>query len=61
MRTDSHVFVFEFKLDGSAEVALEQIRERGYATSQQASGKEVVAVGVNFSGEAKRVAGWVID
>ena len=59
VETDTHVYVLEFKLDSSAEVALEQIRTRGYVAGERAAGKEVVAIGVNFSSELKRIEGWL--
>ena len=31
VETDSHIYIFEFKLDGTAEDALRQIEEKGYA------------------------------
>ncbi len=61
VQTATHVYILEFKLDGSAEEALAQIKERDYATAYRATGKEVVAVGVNFSSVEKRVVGWVVE
>ena len=59
VQTDTHVYIMEFKLDQSAETALAQIKERDYAAAYQLGEREVVAVGVNFSSEEKRIDGWV--
>ena len=43
-----HVCVFEFKYNQSPEIALEQIEARDYGRRYLASGRRVVAVGLNF-------------
>lgn len=58
VQTDTHIYLFEFKLNQSAGAALEQVRSRGYADAYRQSGREVVAVGVNFSSERKAVEAW---
>ena len=45
--------MFEFKLNGTAEQALQQIDEKGYLIPYQADDREVVKVGVEFSAEKK--------
>ncbi|HQF54751.1 MAG TPA: PD-(D/E)XK nuclease domain-containing protein, partial [Fibrobacteria bacterium] len=59
--TDTHVFVFEFKLNGTAEQALAQIDDRGYAVPWQADGRQVVKVGVEFDREARNLGRWLIQ
>ncbi|MEM7655563.1 MAG: PD-(D/E)XK nuclease domain-containing protein, partial [Bacteroidota bacterium] len=59
--TDSQVYVLEFKLDASAEVALKQIREKGYADKYLTSGKKVLAMGINFSSTEKQVTDWKME
>ena len=44
------LYVFEFKLNGTAEQDLQQIDEKGYLIPYQTAGREVVKVGVEFSG-----------
>ena len=58
VETANHVYIFEFKLDGSAEAALQQIDDRGYATEFAASGKTIHKIGVNISSETGTVDGW---
>ena len=58
VHTPTHIYIFEFKLDRSAEEALEQINTQGYAAPYQQGGKEVVAIGVNFNSERKAVEDW---
>ena len=58
VETPKYVYVFEFKLDGSAEAALRQIDDMGYANEFLASGKPIYKVGVNISSETGTVADW---
>ena len=60
VETAKHVYVFEFKLDGSADAALQQIEDRGYAKEFEASGKTIYKIGVNISSETGTVADWKV-
>ncbi len=55
-----HVFVFEFKMTGSAEEALVQIESQGYAVPYEADGREVVKVGVEFDRAARSIGRWLV-
>ena len=46
VKTPKYIYVFEFKLKGTAEETLAQIDEKGYLIPYQADGREVVKVGV---------------
>ncbi|MBK6929508.1 MAG: PD-(D/E)XK nuclease domain-containing protein [Saprospirales bacterium] len=52
------MYILEFKVDQSAEAALEQIRRKRYHQAFWNLGKPVVAVGVNFSGKTKNIEEW---
>ena len=58
--TKDTVYVFEFKLNGSAEEALRQIDEKGYLILFTLDGKHLVRVGVNFSKETRNVERYVV-
>ena len=58
MQTDTHVYIVEFKLDESAEKAIEQIQQKGYVEKYQALGKQIVGLGINFSSTTKSVESW---
>jgi hypothetical protein len=49
------IYIFEFKLDGTAEAALRQIRDRQYAAPFAADSKTVYLIGVNFLSAEKRI------
>ena len=58
IRTESHIYVFEFKLDGSADEALEQIDRKGYLVPYAADGRKLVKIGVNFDSSTRTVGSW---
>lgn len=53
-----YVYIFEFKLDGSADEALRQIEEKNYAKPYLADKRQIISIGVNFSSETMTVEGW---
>ncbi len=52
------IYVFELKMSGTAEEALRQIDEKGYATPYQADGRRVVKVGVVFNADTRIPESW---
>ena len=58
LKTATHIYVFELKVDGSAEEALRQIDSRGYLVPYTADGRELVKVGVNFDSATRTVSEW---
>ena len=58
IKTESHIYVFEFKLDGSADEALEQIDRKGYLVPYAADGRKLVKIGVNFDSSTRTVGSW---
>lgn len=54
-------YVFEIKTSGSAQKALDQIDDRGYAIPYQTDGRSVVKVAVRFNVETRIPEDWVIS
>ena len=61
LKTKERIYVMEFKFDGTAEEAMRQINEKGYATPFMADGRQVVKVAVNFSRETKTIDKWIVE
>jgi Predicted AAA-ATPase/PD-(D/E)XK nuclease superfamily len=59
VHTPERIFIFEFKLYDTAEAALQQIRDKDYATPFRHLNKEMVGVGVHFSEQIKGIDAWV--
>ena len=60
LQTDRYVYIMEFKLNGTAEEALRQIEEKGYARPFADDPRRVFRIGVNFSTANRRIDGWKI-
>ena len=60
IRTDKYIYIFEFKFNASAEIALKQIKEVGYADKFKEDNREVICIGVNYSSEARNIDTWLI-
>ncbi len=58
--TPNHVYIFEFKVtpQGSAQDAIDQIKDREYFRSVCASGRPVHLVGVSFDEKTRNVGEW---
>lgn len=60
VETPKYVYIFEFKRDGSAEAALQQIEDRGYAKEYASDGRTIYLIGCNFSSETGTIDGWKV-
>ena len=61
VKTSDYIYVFEFKLNGTAEEALKQIDDRGYLIPYQADGRHLIKVGVEFSATERNISRWMIE
>ena len=61
MQTDHFTYVMEFKLDGTAEEALQQIEEKHYAAPFAAdTQRKLFKAGINFSKETHGIERWLV-
>ena len=60
VETSDYVYIFEFKLDGTAEEALLQIEEKGYAREYAADSRKVYKIGASFSSETGTIGDWEV-
>lgn len=61
VKTKDYIYVFEFKLDGSAEEALKQIDDKGYLIPYTADGRQLVKVGVSFDAAERNVGDFLLS
>ena len=60
--TQDSIYVFEFKVDSTAETALKQIDDKGYMIPYRfEDGKRLVKVGVNISTATRTIDGWAVS
>ena len=58
VETPRYVYIFEFKLDGTAAEALKQIEDKGYAREYEADERTVYRIGASFSSETGTISDW---
>jgi hypothetical protein len=58
LECDDFVYVLEFKVNGTAKKALQQIDEKDYALSWNGKGKKVFKTGIVFDKEQRNIGGW---
>ena len=54
-------YVFELKVHGTAQEALDQINSKGYALPYHTEGRKVVKVGVAFDRQTMTVGEWKME
>lgn len=59
VKTSEFIYVFEFKVGGTAEEALRQIDEKGYANPYAADRRKLYKIGVAFSKEKRNISDWI--
>ena len=55
---EGFVFVFEFKLNKTDKIALQQIKDRDYYRRYMNSGKKIFLIGVSFDPEVGQIDSW---
>ena len=60
VETNDYVYIFEFKLDGTAAEALKQIDDKGYAEPYAADLRRLFKIGVAFSSEKRNITEWSV-
>jgi len=58
VETKNFVYCFEFKINESAEKALEQIDSKDYLLHWKGSGKKLFKIGINFDTEKRNIGDW---
>ena len=61
LQTDKFIYIMEFKLNGTAEEALQQIDDKGYLIPYQADGRKLIKIGVEFSAEKRNLNRWLTE
>lgn len=60
LQTDRFIYLMEFKLDGTADAALRQIEEKGYAHPFASDTRKLFKIGVNFSNKTRNIETWKV-
>jgi len=60
VKTDKYIYIFEFKFNSTAEIALNQILDMGYADKFQNDKRKIIYIGVNYSREDRNINQWLV-
>ena len=61
VKTQDSIYIFEFKLNGSAEAALKQINDKEYLIPYMADNRKQIKVGVMFDASERNIGQWLIE
>ena len=61
LQTDRFIYLMEFKLNGTADEALRQINEKGYALPFASDPRQIFKIGVNFSAKTRNIEEWKVE
>ena len=61
VQTKDYIYIFELKIDQSADAALKQIEEKGYAKPFAADLRKLFKIGLNFSTEKRCIDDWRVE
>lgn len=61
LQTEKFIYIMEFKLNGTAEEALQQINNKRYALPFEADGRKLFKIGINFSEKTRNIEKWVVE
>ena len=63
VHTKDTIYIFEFKLmsAGSADDAIAQIKEKGYAEQYKTIGKKIILIGSSFNEEKRTIGEWKME
>lgn len=60
VETDDYVYIFEFKRDSTADEALQQIDDMGYAKPYSADKRKLIRIGADFDSKKRNLDGWKV-
>ena len=61
VKTKDSIYVFEFKLNGTAEEAIQQTDSTGYLIPYKLDGRKLVKVGVEFSKKERNISRFIVQ
>lgn len=61
LETQDKIIIFEFKLNESPQIALDQIKRKSYHQLYQDRNVSIYLVGINFNGDERSIDGWNVE
>ena len=60
LQTNDYIYIVELKIDSTADAALQQIEDKGYAKPFVNDPRKIFKIGVSFSTENRRIENWKV-
>ena len=60
LQTKDYIYIIEVKIDNTADAALQQIEEKGYAKPFVNDQRKLFKIGVSFSTANRRIEDWKV-
>jgi hypothetical protein len=61
IKTNDYIYIIELKIDKSADEALRQIEDKGYAKPYATDSRTLFKIGISFSSEKRCITEWKIN
>jgi ATP-dependent exoDNAse (exonuclease V) beta subunit len=61
LEADDNIYLFEFKIDSSAEAALEQIKNKKYYEKYSNIPKKLFLIGINFDTKTRNISEYLVE
>jgi Predicted AAA-ATPase/PD-(D/E)XK nuclease superfamily len=61
VETETHIYIFEFKINRKPAVAIQQMKDKHYAAHYSLSKKQIVLVGVCFTMQKRGISGHLVE
>jgi len=61
IETDNIIYIIEFKLNGTKEQAMQQIKDNNYPQKYQNQPKKIHLLGVEFDANKRNIGGFIIE
>lgn len=61
IKTSNYIYVMEFKLQGTAEEAMQQINSKNYPLPYTKDSRKLYKIGVNFDSTLRNIEKWIVE
>ena len=59
VKTNTHIYIIEFKINKKPEVAMQQLKDKVYADKFGTDGRQIVLLGISFDTRRRAIKGWL--
>ena len=59
VKTNTHIYIIEFKINKKPEVAMQQLKDKAYADKFGTDARQIVLLGISFDTRRRAIKGWL--